>query len=97
MLALLSVSSEVQIIAYGPADATATRSSLAAVISRMVYTFWCKLIQVVLEKKPLNQCSSSSKFQAAICTGVTTMFTATKINSTKKNKFNTDRISLLKN
>jgi len=50
----------------------------------MVYTFWCKLIQVVLEKRPLNGCSSSSKFQAAICTGVTTMFTAAKINSTKK-------------
>jgi len=36
-MALLSVWSEVQIFAYGQADATATPSSLAPVISRMVY------------------------------------------------------------
>jgi len=44
---------------YGPADATATSSSLASVISRMVY-----LSDVVLPgfsgKRPLNGCSSSS-------------------------------------
>jgi len=36
--------------AYGPADATATPSSLASLKSRMVSPFWCWLIQVVLEK-----------------------------------------------
>ena len=37
VLAWLSVWSEVQIFAYGPADATATPSSLASLKSRMVY------------------------------------------------------------
>jgi len=37
VLAWLSVWSEVQMIAYGPTDATATPSSLASVKSRMVY------------------------------------------------------------
>jgi len=36
MLAWLSVWSEVQMIAYGPADATATPSSLASLKSLMV-------------------------------------------------------------
>ena len=40
--------------AYGPADATATPSSLASFKSRMVSPFWCRLIQVVLEKRSLN-------------------------------------------
>ena len=40
--------------ADGPADATATPSSLASVKSRMVLPFWCRLTQVVLEKRPLN-------------------------------------------
>jgi len=38
-------------LAYGPAGATAIPSSLAAVKSRK---FWCRLIQVFLEKRPLN-------------------------------------------
>jgi len=63
MLALLSVSSEVQIIAYGPADATATRSSLASLKSRMVLPFWWRLTQIVLGNRPLNECLSQvSKF-----------------------------------
>ena len=37
VLAWLSVWSEVQMIAYGPADATANQSSLAPVKSRMLY------------------------------------------------------------
>jgi len=41
--------------AYGPADATATPLSLAALKSRMVLPFWCQLTQVVLEKRPLNR------------------------------------------
>ena len=36
--------------AYGPADATATPSSLASVKSRMVLPLWCWRIQVVVEK-----------------------------------------------
>jgi len=47
--------------ADGPGDATATPSSLARVKSRMVYLpFWCRLTRVVLKKRPLNGCSSSS-------------------------------------
>jgi len=41
--------------AYGPADATATSSSLASLKSRLVYPFWCLLTEV-LEKRPLNGC-----------------------------------------
>jgi len=43
---------------YGPADATATPSSLASLKSKMVYPFWWRLTQVVLEKRPLNRCLS---------------------------------------
>jgi len=43
--------------AYGPADATATRSSLASLKSRLVWPFWCRLTQVVLVKRPLDGCS----------------------------------------
>ena len=47
---------------YLAIDATATPSSLAPVKSRMVtgLPFWCRFTQVVLEKRPLNGCSSSS-------------------------------------
>jgi len=34
--------------------------SLAPVKSRLVLPFWYRLTQVVLEKRPLNGCSSSS-------------------------------------
>jgi len=44
--------------AYGPADATATLSSLASLKCRLVKAFWCGLTQVVLEKRPLNGCLS---------------------------------------
>ena len=37
MLAWLSICSKVQLIAYGPADSTATPSSLAIIKSRMVF------------------------------------------------------------
>ena len=59
VLVWLSVWIQVQMIAYGPADATATPSSLTPVKSN-VLPFWCQLTQVVLEKRPLNGCSSSS-------------------------------------
>ena len=37
-----------------------SRSSPASFKSRLVLPFWCWLTQVVLEKRPLNGCSSSS-------------------------------------
>jgi len=40
--------------AYGPADSTATRSSLASLKSRMVLPFWYQLNQAALKNKPLN-------------------------------------------
>ena len=36
-----------------------TLSSLASFKSRFVLPFWYRLTQVVLEKRPLNRCSSS--------------------------------------
>jgi len=49
-------------LAYGPADATATAThSLAPVKSRLVLPFWHRFTQVVLEKRPLNGCSSPGK------------------------------------
>jgi len=38
-----------------------TPSSLASFKSRLVLLFWYRLTQVVLEKRPLNWCSSSSR------------------------------------
>jgi len=50
--------------AYGPADAIATHYLLLQQIqigfTRMVLLFWCQLTQVVLEKRPLNEYSTSS-------------------------------------
>jgi len=47
--------------AYRPADATATHYLLLQKIqigfTRMVLLFWCRLTRVVLEKRPLNECS----------------------------------------
>ena len=37
--------------AYGPADATVTPSSLASLNSRLVRPFWCRITQVVLERR----------------------------------------------
>ena len=37
-----------------------TPSPLASLKSRLVLPFWYRLIQVVLEKRPLNGCSSGS-------------------------------------
>jgi len=50
VLAWLSVWGEVQMISSGPADATATPSSLASLQSRTFLLFCCRLTQVVLEK-----------------------------------------------
>ena len=37
-------------------------ASLTSVKSRLVLPFWYRRTQVVLEKRPLNKCSSSSSF-----------------------------------
>jgi len=42
--------------AYGPADATCTLSFLVPLKSRMIWPFWCRLTQFVLEKRQLNGC-----------------------------------------
>jgi len=44
-------------IAYGPADATDTRQSLALLKSRMIVPFWGWFTQTIPEKSPLNRCS----------------------------------------
>jgi len=54
VLLLLSVWSEVQIFSYGPADATATRSSLAVVKSRMVDLSGAGSPRLSWRKRPLN-------------------------------------------
>jgi len=41
-------------LAYGPADATATRRLFASVKSRLVLPLWYRLTRVVLDKGPLN-------------------------------------------
>jgi len=56
--------------AYGPDDTTITPSSLASLKSRLVSPFWCQLTHVVLEKRPLNVCSSSSSL--SVCLSVCT-------------------------
>ena len=48
--------------AYGPADATATPSSLARVKSRMVYFSGAALPRLPWKKRPLCSSSSSSSF-----------------------------------
>jgi len=63
VLACLSVWSEVQMIAYGSADATATPSSLAPVKSRMVHVSGAGLPRLTW-KRPLNGCT-----QCVIITG----------------------------
>jgi len=40
----------------GPADAIATSLSFASLKLKIVVPFWCRLTQVVLEKRPLNGC-----------------------------------------
>ena len=40
--------------AYGPANATTTPLSLASLKSRMVLPFWCRITQVIEEKRQLN-------------------------------------------
>jgi len=57
-----------RLFAYGPADATAVpkpRHLLPDLSPDRFLPFWYRLIQVVLEKRPLNGCSSSSSSVAA--------------------------------
>ena len=60
VLAWLSVWSEVQTCIW-PSWCHCHSLSLAPVKSRLVLPFWYWLTQVVLEKRPLNGCSSSDK------------------------------------
>ena len=60
VLAWLSVWSEVQTCIW-PSWCHCHSLSLAAVKSRLVLPFWYRLTQVVLEKRPLNGCSSSCR------------------------------------
>ena len=62
MLVWLSVWSEVQIVCIGPSWCHCHWLSVASVKSRLVLPFWCRLTQVILEKRSLNGCSSSSSF-----------------------------------
>jgi len=48
-----------RLFAYGPVDATASPNPIISFKSRMVSPFWSRLTQVVMEKRPLNGCSSS--------------------------------------
>jgi len=57
------------LVSYGPADVTASQnfpSSLASFKSRLVLPFWYRLTHVVLEKRPLNGCSSSNS-SSTVC------------------------------
>jgi len=54
-----SVWSKVQIVCIWSSCQPKTPSSLATFKSRLVLPFWYRLTQVVLEKRPLNGCSSS--------------------------------------
>ena len=47
--------------AHGPADATATPSSLASLKSRMIYLSGAGLPRLSWKKRPLNRCSSVVK------------------------------------
>ena len=63
MLVWLAVCSEVQIVCIWSSWChciTNPPSSLASFKSRLVLPFWYRLIQVVLEKRPLNGCGSIS-------------------------------------
>ena len=60
VLAWLSVWSEVQTCIW-PSWCNCHSLSLAPVKSRLVLPFWYRLIQVVLEKRPLNGCSCSTR------------------------------------
>ena len=43
-----------------------TSSSVASFKSRLVLRFWYRITQVVLEKRPLNGCSSSSSSNSSL-------------------------------
>jgi len=56
------------LFAYGAAGATASQNPIIFCLfkSRLVLSFWYRLMQVVLEKRPLNGCSSSSSSSSCI-------------------------------
>ena len=65
VLAWLSVWSEMQTCIW-PIWCHCHSLSLAPVKSRLVLPYWYRLTQAVLEKRPLNGCSSSSSFTVYI-------------------------------
>jgi len=52
----------------GAADATASPSSLASLKSTLVWPLWCRLTEVVLEKRPLNRCHIRRSRSLSNCT-----------------------------
>jgi len=54
-----------RLFGYGPADATASQNPIISCLMQIQtgFTFLYQLTQVVLEKRPLNGCSSSSILQ----------------------------------
>jgi len=65
VLVWLSVCCELQLFAYGPADATAI-PKLYYLLPQIQtgFTFLVPAYQVVLEKKPLNGFSSSNEYKS---------------------------------
>ena len=62
-----------RLFAYGPADATAITKHhhlLSQLNLDWFLHFWCRLTQVVLEKRPLNGCSSSCSNHVPLATEV---------------------------
>ena len=64
---------------YGPADATAipNQSSLASFKSRLILPFWYRLTQVVLDKRLLIECISSSTVVVKSCCPLVEQFECT--------------------
>ena len=60
MFVWLSVWSKVQIVCIWSGCHRKIPSSLASFKSRLVLPFWCRIAQVVLEKRPFSGCNSSS-------------------------------------
>jgi len=59
-----------RLFAYGPADATAIPKPhhMLSHFNRLLLSFWYRLTQVVLGKRPLNGCSVVVSFDVGHCT-----------------------------
>jgi len=67
VLLYVSVWSEVQIICIWSSRCQCHPSSLASLKSGIGLPFWFWLTEVVLEKRPLNEFSSSSSSSSSVC------------------------------